>query len=339
MTDNKIMKFKDMESGHTYETHVLLLRVNERVAKNASSYVEMTISDAESTLIARHFNCSIDDLIKNGVEAETVIKVCISISMYNGCKSYNIINAVKSEEPSLRADDFVLKAPIDVEEAFSELLELVENSHVDCKLDYFYDSITELTLKLLKQNKDSFIRASAAKTIHHNVIGGLLQHTLTMVKQAKKIVDTYPELDMELLICGAALHDIGKIQEMSTSTIGCTDYTMDGRLLGHAAIGIMMVEEEANIGYEKERVRLLQHMIASHHGLPEYGAITQPAIPEALVLHAIDMVDSKMYVFNEAYGKMDEGNLSEKIYALNGKTVYKPCDIGKGEKLEDDIFC
>ena len=69
MMDNKIMKFKDMESGHTYETHVLLLRVNERVAKNASSYVEMTISDAESTLIARYFNCSIDDLIKNGVEA------------------------------------------------------------------------------------------------------------------------------------------------------------------------------------------------------------------------------------------------------------------------------
>ena len=332
MMDNKIMKFKDMESGHTYETYVLLLGMNERVAKNASNYVEMTVCDGESTIIARQFNCSIAELKRNGIEPEKVVRMRISISMYNGSKSYNVNYAAKYLGSLLAVDDFALKAPIDLEEAFSELLKIVESSNTECLINYLYKSITELTLTLLKENKDSFIRASAAKTIHHNVIGGLLYHTLTMVKQAQKFADIYSELDMELLICGAALHDIGKIKEMKTSAIGCAEYTMDGRLLGHAVIGIMMIEEKAKDGFNMERIRMLEHMIASHHGLPEYGAITQPAIPEALVLHAIDMVDSKLYIFDEAYNKMQEGSLSDNIYALNGKTVYKPYDIVKAEQ-------
>lgn len=333
----EIIKFKEMEAGKTYETYCLVVKTKEKIAKNAATYVEFELCDGESTIVARQFNCNTNELFEKGVEPETIIRACVSISLYNGNRSYIIMYASKLEDTILTMNDFVMKAPIDLETAFSELLELVEESHIPCELDYFSTPLTELTISLLKANKGDFIKSSAAKSIHHNEIGGLLQHTLTMVKQAKKILDIYPELDEELLICGAALHDIGKIKEMETSKTGHAEYTLDGRLLGHAMIGIMMVEKASSDVYDEERVRMLQHMIAAHHGLPEYGTISQAAIREALVLHAIDMIDSKMYVFNNAYERLSAGSLSQNIFALNGKTVYKPYPIGIGEKNVVDV--
>lgn len=321
-----ITKFKDMELGRTCETYAMLESINQKVAKNASCYVELVLCDGESCIIARQFNTETSDLMGIGIADPCVVRVCINVGTYNGNRSYTVSYIALGDDAGLGLEDFIMKAPIDQEVAFNQLIENIKESHVNSYEDTMFDSLASLAIDILNENKVDFIRASAAKSIHHNVIGGLLYHSATMVEQAIKVIDTYPALDREILICGAALHDIGKLQEMQTSATGKTEYTTDGRLLGHAAIGIMILEDSATrLGsFNPERVKLLQHMIAAHHGQLEYGAITTPAIPEASVLHALDMIDSRAYVFENAYKDMVEGSISENIYALNGSRVYKP---------------
>ena len=143
----------------------------------------------------------------------------------------------------------------------------------------------------------------------------------------------YTDLDAEMLIAAAALHDIGKIVELKTTMTGEADYTIDGRLFGHTLIGIQMIEKAAEeLGVKCERIRLLEHCIAAHHGKAEYGAITVPATAEAQALNILDTLDAKMYQFEDAYRSVDCGMLSGKIFALDNTTVYRPCDEKELEK-------
>lgn len=193
-----------------------------------------------------------------------------------------------------------------------------------CEDDAKYEPIKDLTLRLLRDCKESFMHSAAGQSIHHNVIGGLLQHTSEMMFEAMVTATNYQELDRELLLCGTALHDIGKLREMTTSPTGHVEYTDEGRLFGHAAIGIEMINSYAEFGnYNPKRVTLLKHMLAVHHGQCECGAITEPAIPEATVLHAIDMIDSRMYISQDAYKNIEEGEMSGRVYPLGNCTVYK----------------
>lgn len=158
------------------------------------------------------------------------------------------------------------------------------------------------------------------------------------LREAAATADVYPCLDHELLVCGAALHDIGKIREMTTSPTGHIEYTEEGRLIGHAAIGIMIIEDWAELsGCSPIRVKLLQHMIAAHHGQQEIGAVVEPAVLEAAVLHAIDMIDSRIYIFNEAYKNMEEGAMSGNIYALGNKTAFKPIPMVPERSQPEDM--
>lgn len=196
-------------------------------------------------------------------------------------------------------------------------------------------SLTALTVRLISKNSKAFSSSSAAKSMHHNLMGGLLYHTYRMVKASYSVCDIYTTLNRELLVCGTALHDIGKIEELSTSELGAANYTPDGRLFGHALIGIEMIDKmvaEADSAagretYNREDVRLLKHLIASHHGTLEWGAITLPAVPEAMVLHNIDMIDSRMYMYEEGLASTKPGSVSDYINGIAGdgrSTIYRP---------------
>jgi len=136
---------------------------------------------------------------------------------------------------------------------------------------------------------------------------------------------------------GARNYTITNISGNYEEYITVSDFTEEGRLIGHAAIGIMIIEDWAELsGCSPRRVKLLQHMIAAHHGQQEIGAVVEPAVPEAAVLHAIDMIDSRIYIFNEAYKNMEEGAMSGNIYALGNKTVFKPVPMVPTESQEED---
>jgi 3'-5' exoribonuclease len=129
-----------------------------------------------------------------------------------------------------------------------------------------------------------------------------------------------------LLYAGIILHDIGKLQELYTdSTVTATDYTIEGELLGHIIIGIRILEEHAQT-LDIEKKLILEHMILSHHQNPEWGSPVRPMTPEAEMLHHLDMIDARMYDFKKATEQVHAGLMSERVYTLNNRKVYKSLD-------------
>lgn len=146
---------------------------------------------------------------------------------------------------------------------------------------------------------ESFTNAPAAKSIHHAFLGGLLEHTLSVMQLADKICEVYSHLDRDLLLAGAFLHDLGKMHELERER--SFEYTDEGRLLGHIVMGSFMLEQRAknHPGLDREMVLMLNHMILSHHGSLEFGSPKRPKFKEALMLNYLDEVDAKLQIFSE----------------------------------------
>ena len=148
----------------------------------------------------------------------------------------------------------------------------------------------------------------AAKSFHHSYQGGLLQHITTMLLAAEKLTTLYP-CNTDLLYTGIILHDIGKVYELTTDETGLgTEYTLEGELLGHIAIGLRVIEHMEGLDVEKKL--LLQHIILSHYQTPEWGSPKRPMLKEAELLHHLDMIDSRMFDFEKAVAQTEAGTLS-----------------------------
>ena len=146
----------------------------------------------------------------------------------------------------------------------------------------------------------SFAQHSAAKTVHHSFVGGLLEHTLSVTRFAAYLADSYPAINRDLLISAALLHDIGKTQELSFFPMN--EYTDDGQLLGHITIGAEMIHDKASAieGFPALLETELKHCILAHHGEYEYGSPKKPALIEALALNLADNADAKLETMTEA---------------------------------------
>jgi len=146
-----------------------------------------------------------------------------------------------------------------------------------------------------------------------------------MVRSAYRLCKDY-QLDMEIMIAGTAAHDLGKLKELETDFLGISDYTIDGSLFGHLLQGVLMLEDVASRypGYDPEKLKHLEHIVASHHGKEKHGAIHPPMTKEAMMVHLIDKIDSQMNVFEKAYLHMEPGEMTEgKVFPLKS-AVYKP---------------
>ena len=325
-------KFTEMALNTTNVRPALIIKLTEDTAKNGSTYVLMSLGDGYSQIDARMFDTSLTDLSVVGVEEGVVADLKISVKEYNGNRSYNVSDAKAANDKSLTYEDFVKKVPYDTGLLFDRIIDTVKKAGEDRngkrrKSDdgREYDSLTGLTLKILNDNRSEFVRCAAAKAMHHNLVGGLVYHTTRMVCAAYKLCDTYSGLNRELLVCGTALHDIAKLKEMTTSLTGAADYTVDGNLMGHLYMGAELIHDEAKKGnYDPEEIRLLKHMILSHHGKQEWGAVEPPAIPEALVLHHIDMIDAGIYRYEEETGELAPGEATAKKPFGMDNVVYRP---------------
>ena len=335
-------RFEETEIGNNYDMTLLVVRIEERTTKKGDPYCRLTLSDGKTQQEANLFNNNTRDSLKlQGVTEEKPVDVRLKCTEFQNQKNYT----VDSINPARLTDEekatLIKMPPLPRQQMLLDMIRIVLDSSgrqydkdnvIIPEDDY---SLTALTVRLISKNSKAFSSSSAAKSMHHNLMGGLLYHTYRMVKAAYSVCDIYTTLNRELLVCGTALHDIGKIEELSTSELGAANYTPDGRLFGHALIGIEMIDKmvaEADSAagretYNREDVRLLKHLIASHHGTLEWGAITLPAVPEAMVLHNIDMIDSRMYMYEEGLASTKPGNVSDYINGIAGdgrSTIYRP---------------
>ena len=183
-----------------------------------------------------------------------------------------------------------------------------------------------LVCTLLEENREKLLTWAAGKSVHHNIRGGLLYHMYTMLQSASQLYKVYKNilpLDRDLLFAGVILHDIGKVRELSCSSIMSIDYTPDGNLLGHCSLVQKWSESvQRNWAFRRKR-----HSFSSICCFPTWkkgmGAVTLPAIPEASILHHVDCMDAEMYMFRSAREETKPGEMSDKIFALDCR-VYNP---------------
>lgn len=302
-------KLNELEVGTKKDLNVLVIGLEERMTKNNRPYVVFQVTDGESVADIRKWDATAAEY---ECYKDTVVNMDIRTSLYNNNRSYDTDMVLPTPLP---ASDFVRKVPEDIATMMSSIMDRVKKIEMP--------ELRDMLLAILMDYKQPLMYWAAAKSMHHNLYGGLIYHMYRMGKNADLQCDIYPMLNRDLLICGVYLHDIGKLQELDTSIMGSADYTLTGSLLGHLFLGMNLVEEYTLRFKLPEELKLqLLHMIASHHGKQEYGALVVPKTLEAEMLHFLDMIDSKMYAIEDTLINMGDDQNSALVKSLNS-TIYR----------------
>lgn len=287
------MRYIDsLHEGERVTSIYMCKQKNAATTKNGKPYENVLLQDRTGTLDAKIWepnSMGIEEF-----EALDFIEVQGEVTVFNGAMQMSIKRARKCTEGEFDMKDFLPVSSRDIEEMYGELMTLknkVGNTYLRSLLDSFFVDDAELI--------KNFKFHSAAKSVHHGFVGGLLEHTLGVATLCDCFADRYPMLNRDLLLTGAMLHDIGKLKELSD--FPTNDYTDDGQLLGHIIIGVEMIGKRVAMidGFPSKLESELKHLIVSHHGEYEYGSPKKPAIMEAFALNFADNMDAKMETLKE----------------------------------------
>lgn len=251
-------------------------------------------------------------------DAGAVVKIRGTASEFRGTPQITIEQIqLATDADQYDLTDLIPTAPIDVDAAYRKIEQIV-NSMTDP--DY-----AAICREMLGKYGERFRTIPAAKSIHHSFLNGLLMHTLFMLQTADTLAGLYSAvIDRSLLLAGTLLHDFAKMEEFKTSPLGLvTDYSTKGQLLGHLVMGAQEVARMADrLHTPEEKSVLLQHMILSHHGEPEFGAAVRPVCAESELLSFLDMIDSRMEIYRETFQETPVGEFSKRIFALDRRVYH-----------------
>lgn len=287
------MKFiKDYKEGDRVFDIYLCKHKQSAVTKNGKPYDNVILQDKTGTVDAKIWDpnsAGIDDF-----DTLDYIEVYGEVTSFQGALQVNVKRIRKCCEGEFNPADYLPVSKFPIEDMMKELLGFIdslENPYLKKLLQMFFIEDQEF-VKAFKQS-------SAAKTVHHGFVGGLLQHTLAVTRLCDYYCTQYPVLKRDLLLAAAICHDIGKTKELSLFPEN--DYTDDGQFLGHIVIGSEMVGEKIKAipGFPKVLANELKHCILAHHGELEFGSPKKPAIMEAVALTFADNTDAKMQTFTE----------------------------------------
>ena len=307
----------DMLPGMDVEGFYILRAAALKTTNSGKPFLSGTICDRTGSMEIKLWDYS-GPIGARPEDTGRVVKIRGSVSEYRGALQINVHRIRMAEA----ADDYdtsllVPTAPIDTDAALADVRRLVTSI-----TDADYRSVAET---MLARHLDAFRRIPAGKSVHHSFLSGLLMHTYNMLRTADFLAGLYPEvIDRSLLLTGTLLHDFAKEREFTFSGLGMvTDYSLSGQLIGHLVMGAQEVQQCAeSLGLPQEKSLLLQHMILSHHGEPDFGAAVRPMCAEAELLSLIDLVDSRMEIYAEALQELPEGTFSGRIFALD-KKIYR----------------
>ena len=294
------------------EGQFLLGSVSKGVNANGGSYFSVELRDASGQITAKKWDATLED--EQIFIAGNVIEIVGETNRYRDALQLKILSAELVPLEEINAERFVKAPPISKQELIKKFNNYVESvKNADCRkiLDY-----------MIEKYGDKIFSYPAAVSIHHEYSSGLLMHSISMADLAAFLAPIY-EADYDLLITGCLLHDLGKITELEGPIV--YKYSLEGKLLGHISImaaEIRKAAEELNI--TSEIPVLLEHMVLSHHGQPDFGSPVMPLTKEALLLSLIDNLDSKMVVINKAISDIEPGSFTNKLFPLDNRAFYKP---------------
>lgn len=287
------MKFiKDYREGDRIFDIYLCKHKQSAVTKNGKPYDNVILQDKTGTIDAKVWDPNSAGIAE--FDALDYIEVYGDVNSFQGALQVNVKRIRLCQEGEYDPANYLPVSSKNIDEMYKELLGLIgktQNGYLKKLLESFFVQDE----KFIKAFKSS----SAAKTVHHGFVGGLLEHTLSVARMCEYFCKAYPVLKRDLLVAAALCHDIGKVKELSLFPEN--DYTDDGQLLGHIVMGAEMVGEKARAiaGFPPVLEAEMKHCILAHHGEYEYGSPKKPALIEAAALNLADNADAKMETFME----------------------------------------
>ena len=300
--------FNDFKSNQYQKLDIIcIIRSIEEKDSKGGKYLSFVLFDGITEVTAKMWKTTKGEV---DVDKNDVVKATIDASIYNSNLNYIVSKIEKSQEKNV--EDFIVSAPIKADVMFDYIMSVIDG--------FENDTLKYISNKIYTDYKDKILIWPAAKRMHHDIRSGLLYHTYRMLKVGEGIVNnTYDQINKEMVLAGIILHDVGKLFEMSPTETGNGEYTLDGELFGHLYLGMRLIANVANtkdIKLNQNDVKHLIHIIGSHHGKYEYGAIALPKTKEAYIVSEIDMMDSRYYMYEKAENEMSDGEHNNEFVKL-----------------------
>ncbi|MBR5340917.1 MAG: HD domain-containing protein [Erysipelotrichaceae bacterium] len=304
---------KDFNEGERIDTNLLISQLVRGTTNSGSPYLSLVLQDCTKSIEAKLWDVKPE--LEKQLEVGKVYDFDIEVIKYKNNLQAKVLKVLPIPQSDIKMDDFVFRSPVDkdtLRNSIQEGISLINNEKlakiVSGALNYYANDVYEYP---------------AAAKIHHNFIGGLATHTAGMIKVAVALCNVYPSLDRDYLLAGVILHDLGKIEELSSPVV--TEYTKEGKLLGHISImDARLLQIGKELGLEdSEELLLVRHMILSHHGQYEFGSPVRPETLEAEMLNLIDNIDARVNTIDKALSEVKEGEFTGKIFALDNRVFYR----------------
>lgn len=306
----------ELKMGEKIESFYLIKSYEVKKTTAGKQYIDINLVDKTGEINAKIWEYSKET--EQIASENSIVKVRGEVLEWSGLRQLKI-NKIRGREEndSVKISELIPSAPVES----PEMLNVIRS---------YMKKIKDAQIRLLVENilskyESKLLYYPAAKKNHHSYMGGLLYHTMRMLQSGERLGQVYTFLNMDYVYSGVMLHDICKILEMDSDGYGIvSDYTMEGKLLGHIIQGVKEVElEGGKIGLDNEKSVLLQHMILSHHYEPEFGSPKKPMTPEAEMLHFLDIIDARMFDFEHALEGLEPGTFTDKIWLLDNRNLYK----------------
>ncbi len=306
-------RVSDLLKDQRFEGFLLVRMCEQRTGSNGAKYLDMTLGDRSGEVSSKLWDGNVPPPATG-----TVIKVRGATLEYNGRLQLRV-EKLRAVEAGDDVDMMLLtpSAPDKPEDMMAEIEAAL--------LEMQSEPLVKITREMLRRFAEPIVYYPAAQKIHHAERSGLLHHTTGMLRAAQAILPAYPWLNRDLIYAGVILHDLCKMEELDSDSLGIVrDYTENGLLLGHLVLGVARIQQTADaLNITGEPVSLLQHMMLSHHGEEAFGSPRKPMFPEAELLHWLDLLDARMNEMQTALVKIKPGVFSEKIWSLD-RRLYHP---------------
>ena len=310
---------QDLITGEEVTDFFIVKRADVRTGANGKQYFDILLGDKSGEAPGKKWDVdAAEEEALSRYGAGDVVKIKAFVTEWNGSPQFKISRIRPlAEKDVIDMSDFIKSAPEPPEKMYAYITDTA-NSIEDA-------DFRSVALTLFEREKERLLYYPAAKMNHHAIHGGLLYHIKRMLMLAERMLEVYHSLSRDLLLTGVIIHDIEKLNEMQADTNGIvSEYTFEGQMLGHLVMGARTVARLADeLGLPYEKAVMLEHMMISHHYEPEFGSPRRPLFPEAEALHYLDMIDSKLYDFEDGLAGVVPGKFSDWIRSLDGRRLYK----------------
>lgn len=304
---------KDFNEGERIETNLLISSLTRGTTNSGSPYLNLVLQDSSKSIDAKLWDVKPE--LEKQIEVGKVYNFDIEIIKYKNNLQAKVLRVLPLPQADINMEEFVFKSPVSKDDLKSSIQEGINQIN--------NQNIAQIVSSVLNYYANDFYEYPAAAKIHHNFIGGLATHTTGMLKIGLALCEIYPSIDKDYLLAGIIIHDLGKIEELSSPVV--TEYTTEGKLLGHISImdaRLLQIGKQLNL-QDSEELMILRHLVLSHHGQYEFGSPVRPETLEAELLNLIDNIDARINTINKALDEVNKGEFTQKVFALDNRVFYK----------------